>query len=105
MPRDTDTRFVLKKGQFQTKKRGTAVDRVSTHGLMIYERGYIILDNPIAVQEGIRARVELVINLHRNSSIREFDLRRVSRNLGNSCKSTHKPTVTTRPKLPCNVWV
>ena len=51
MPRATDTRFVFKKSQFQTKKRGTAVDRVSSDGLMVYERGYIILDDPIAVQE------------------------------------------------------
>lgn len=79
MPRDTDTGLVLEESQFKAKKGGIAVDNVSANRLMAQERGYIILDDPITIQVGVGVHVELVINIHRNSTIDEFNLRKVRR--------------------------
>ena len=35
VPRYTNTCFVIEEDQFETKKRSTAVDEVSTHGLTV----------------------------------------------------------------------
>lgn len=75
-PRNADAGLIIKKGQLETKKRAT-VDREWTDTLMVQEHGYIILDDPITVEEFVRGCIGLVINVHRNGSIGEVNLRDV----------------------------